>query len=66
MTKHLKESCLLESKERAAEHQVCVKQRLMHMYALPKNRQRDCIQTRSDCVRKASEKLESKSRLARR
>lgn len=42
MTKHLKKSCLLECKERAAEHQVCVKQSLMHMYGLPKSSQRLC------------------------
>lgn len=42
MTKHLKKSCSLECKERAAEHQVCVKQKLMHMYVLPKSSQRLC------------------------
>lgn len=42
MTKHLKKSCLLECKERAAEHQVCVNQKLMHMDGLPKSSQRLC------------------------
>lgn len=38
----LKKSCLLECKESAAEHQVCVKQKLMHMYGLPKSSRRLC------------------------
>ena len=42
MTKHLKKSCLLECKQRAAEHQVYVEQKLMHMYELPKSSQRLC------------------------